>query len=238
MGALFYLPLSKDSVILILLLNYSLLLNHSRYDAGKETDMWLQIITMPLIGALIGWITNMLAIKLIFRPYKPIIIPIINYRIQGLIPKRRDELATNVGQVIGNELLSLDDLIDKLNQNGIKEKIVQSVSQTICCRLDERIPNLVPETVRKVFLGLVHDIIQKEAPAMIDRLLVDFSGRIKEEIDFSQMVQEKLNSYDLHELERVILLIASRELKHIEILGAVLGFAIGLVQTCWFYFFK
>ena len=40
----FYLPLSKDSVILILLLNYSLLLNHSRYDAGKETDMWLQII--------------------------------------------------------------------------------------------------------------------------------------------------------------------------------------------------
>ncbi|HHT62958.1 MAG TPA: DUF445 family protein, partial [Clostridia bacterium] len=50
--------------------------------------------------------------------------------------------------------------------------------------------------------------------------------------------QEKLNSYDLHELERVILLIASRELKHIEILGAVLGFAIGLVQTCWFYFFK
>jgi len=198
--------------------------------------MWLQIISLPLIGALIGWITNLLAIKLIFRPYKPVKIPIINYQIQGLIPKRRDELALNVGQVIGNELLSLDDLFDRISENEVKEKIVYSVMETVYCRLDERIPFLVPATVRKVFLSLVSDILQKETPVMIDRLLSDLSVKMKEEVDFSDMVREKINSYDLHELERVILLIASRELKHIEVLGGILGFVIGLLQALWFYF--
>lgn len=197
--------------------------------------MWLQMISLPLIGALIGWVTNVLAIKLIFRPYQPITIPIINYRIQGLIPKRRDELALNVGQVIGNELLSLDDIFERINENGVKERIIQSVIETIYCRVDERIPFLVPVTLRKVFLNMVLDILQKETPEMINRLLGDLSVKMKEEIDFSQMIQEKINSYDLHELERVILLIASRELKHIEILGAFLGFFIGLVQALWFY---
>jgi len=200
--------------------------------------MWLQMITIPLVGALIGWITNILAIKLIFRPYQPVIIPVINYRIQGLIPKRRDELALNVGQVIGEELLSLDDLFNRINENGVKDKIINTVIATVSSRLDERIPLLVPVPVRKVFLSLVEDILQKETPVMINRLLVDLSGKMKEEINVSQMIQEKINSYDLHELERVILLIASRELKHIEVLGAVLGFAIGLVQAIWFYFLE
>ncbi|MEL7566981.1 MAG: DUF445 family protein [Dehalobacterium sp.] len=198
--------------------------------------MWLQIITIPLIGALIGWVTNILAIKLIFRPYKPIIIPIINYRIQGLIPKRRDELALNVGQVIGNELLSLEDVFDKIKENGVKEKIVSSVIETIYCRLNERIPFLVPGTVKKVLLNLLEDILSRETPIIIDRFLLDLSDKMKDEINFSEMIQEKINAYDLHELERVILLIASRELKHIEILGAFLGFLIGLVQALWFYF--
>ncbi|MGI6684914.1 MAG: DUF445 domain-containing protein [Bacillota bacterium] len=200
--------------------------------------MWVQIISLPLIGALIGWVTNVLAIKLIFRPYKPIVIPVINYRIQGLIPKRRDELALNVGQVIGNELLSIDDLFNRINENDVKEKIIHSVKETIYCRLDERIPILIPVTIRKVFLSLIADILQKETPVMINRLLFDLSQKIKDEIDFSEIVRVKINSYDLHELERVILLIASRELKHIEILGGVLGFSIGLVQAAWLYFLK
>jgi len=198
--------------------------------------MWLQIITIPIIGALIGWVTNVLAIKLIFRPYKPIIIPIINYRIQGLIPKRRDELALNVGQVIGNELLSLDDVFDKIKENDVKEKIVSSVIETIFCRVNERIPFLVPATVKKVLLNLLEDILSKETPVIIDRFLLDLSEKMKDQVDFSKMIQEKINAYDLHELERVILLIASRELKHIEILGAFLGFFIGLLQALWFYF--
>ncbi|ATW23921.1 DUF445 domain-containing protein [Candidatus Formimonas warabiya] len=200
--------------------------------------MWLQLITIPLVGALIGWITNVLAIKLIFRPYRPVRIPLLHYQIQGLIPKRREELAVNVGQVIGNELLSWDDVLSKLNQKSIKERIVKSVVETVMQKLDERTPSLVPHSLKKLFLGIVEDILYKETPGMINNFLMDFSGKVKDEIDFPHMIQDKINNYDLHELERVILLIASRELKHIEILGGVLGFVIGVVQALLFYLFE
>jgi uncharacterized membrane protein YheB (UPF0754 family) len=44
------------------------------------------------------------------------------------------------------------------------------------------------------------------------------------------MVEDKINSLDIAELEGMILDIASRELKHIELLGGVLGFLIGIIQ--------
>ncbi|MGI6678673.1 MAG: DUF445 domain-containing protein [Dehalobacterium sp.] len=197
--------------------------------------MWLQLITIPLIGALIGWITNVMAIKLIFRPYQPIKIPLIPYPIQGVIPKRRDELAVSVGQVVGQEILSLDDVFIKIKEEEVKEKITQSVTDTIYYRLNEHIPSFVPGSIKKIILNIVEELMIKETPVLIDRFLDDLSEKIQGEVDFTKMVQEKILSYDLHELERLILLIAAKELKHIEVLGGVLGFMIGLVQATWFY---
>ena len=71
------------------------------------------ILILTIVGGLIGWITNILAIKLLFRPIKPIKIPILNIEILGLIPKRKNEIAANIGEVISNELLSMDDILNQ-----------------------------------------------------------------------------------------------------------------------------
>ena len=68
------------------------------------------ISMLTIVGGLIGWITNILAIKLLFRPITPVKIPILNIEILGLIPKRKNEIAANIGEVISNELLSMDDI--------------------------------------------------------------------------------------------------------------------------------
>ncbi|MGL4874210.1 MAG: DUF445 family protein, partial [Clostridium sp.] len=54
--------------------------------------------------------------------------------------------------------------------------------------------------------------------------------KIKERINIGKIVEEKINALDLEELEKIILEISKKELKHIEILGLVLGALIGLVQ--------
>jgi len=51
--------------------------------------MAIKLLILAIIGGIIGWITNLLAIKMLFRPFHPINIPLINLKIQGLIPKRR-----------------------------------------------------------------------------------------------------------------------------------------------------
>ena len=47
---------------------------------------FITILILTIVGGLIGWITNILAIKLLFRPIKPVKIPILNIEILGLIP--------------------------------------------------------------------------------------------------------------------------------------------------------
>lgn len=69
-------------------------------------DNLLKVLILAIIGGIIGYITNIIAIKLIFRPINPIKIPIINKEIIGIIPKRKSEIATNIGEIIQDEFLS------------------------------------------------------------------------------------------------------------------------------------
>lgn len=54
-------------------------------------DNLIRILILAVIGGFIGYVTNVVAIRLIFRPIEPIKIPILNIEIVGLIPKRRAE---------------------------------------------------------------------------------------------------------------------------------------------------
>ncbi|MDN7247343.1 DUF445 family protein [Planococcus shenhongbingii] len=67
----------------------------------------ITIVFMAVIGALIGGVTNFIAIKMLFRPYKALYIG--SWRLPftpGLIPKRRDELSTQLGRTIVQHLLT------------------------------------------------------------------------------------------------------------------------------------
>ncbi len=71
--------------------------------------MLLKIILAPVIGGVIGYITNDLAIRMLFHPYKPVYIG--KYRVPftpGLIPSQKDRIAKGLGNVIGNQLLNAE----------------------------------------------------------------------------------------------------------------------------------
>ncbi|WP_241463051.1 DUF445 domain-containing protein [Listeria aquatica] len=76
-------------------------------------NIWISILVMMIIGGFIGMMTNFIAIRMLFRPYKAIFIG--KWRLPftpGLIPKRRDELAQKIGQVVTEHLLT-GDMIQK-----------------------------------------------------------------------------------------------------------------------------
>jgi uncharacterized membrane protein YheB (UPF0754 family) len=74
------------------------------------------------------------------------------------------------------------------------------------------------------------DIMENEGEEQIKEFLESFAKQAKNEINISAMVEEKINSFDLAKLEELAYEIARKELRHIEILGGFLGFAIGIVQ--------
>lgn len=70
---------------------------------------------MVIVGAIIGGVTNLLAIKMLFRPYRAYYLG--SWKIPftpGLIPKRRAELAEQLGQLVVNHLLTVEGLQKKL----------------------------------------------------------------------------------------------------------------------------
>ena len=196
--------------------------------------MSAKLLIIPFIGAFIGWITNKLAIKFIFWPLKPIKIPLINFEFQGVIPKRRKEIASTVGLIVERELLSAEDFINYLNSSETKKKIVDGAVLELNRTVLNRMPKYVP--FKKYFEELIESRLSNELPKIIDSISKNISEDLKSSFVLSKTVEDKLNSLDLLYLENLTYEIASRELNHIEVMGAVLGFLIGLIQVAFAVF--
>ena len=92
-------------------------------------NLVIQFLIMVSVGTLIGWFTNYLAIKLLFRPYKEV--NLLFFKIQGLIPKRRDEIAENISEVVEKELISLDDIAEKFQNSEFNEEMIDELLDKI-----------------------------------------------------------------------------------------------------------
>ena len=188
-----------------------------------------KILLLAFIGGAIGYVTNVIAIKLLFRPINPIRIPIINKEIMGLIPKRKTEIAINIGEIIEKELLSADEIINSMITNNDKEEVVSYIKVKIKMIIDEKMA-FIPTPFKSLVQGFISDNIEVEIRESIDELSKDIIKKANERIDIKEMVKTKIEELDLYELEKIIISIAQKELKHIEILGFILGFIIGIVQ--------
>lgn len=191
---------------------------------------WASLLFLATIGAIIGWITNVLAIKLIFRPLNPIKIPILNIKIQGLIPKRREELAKSIGNIVETELISIEEIIEKFLEDQNKAEIIFKIKRKIRNLIEQKLPPIIPSSFKQIILKYVEDVIEAEADKALDEISKNIIDKAISKIKIADIIEEKINDFELERLEKIVISIAKKELKHIEILGGILGFLIGLLQ--------
>lgn len=189
----------------------------------------IRILILAIIGGLIGYITNVIAIKLIFRPINPIKIPILNIEIIGMIPKRKTEIATNIAKVVEEQFISVDEIMDNIITEQDKQHIIDYIKVRVKLILSEKM-TLIPSTIRNLVQNYVSEIIEDEIREGIDELSEEMIIKTKNRINIKEIIENKINELDLYELETIILQIVKNELRHIEVLGLILGFFIGIVQ--------
>ena len=194
-------------------------------------NLWLQLILLPTVGALIGWLTNWIAIKMLFRPRKPAGLGPL--KLQGLIPKRRHDLARKIGEVVERELINHEDITRRINTPEFHENIRARVEKHVELFVKERLYSIpllgkmVPmEAVANRVRDFVVDEVQKLVPAMVE----GFTKDLESKLEFRKIVTEKVEAFELDKFESIVFSIARKELQYIEILGGVLGFLIGLAQ--------
>jgi uncharacterized membrane protein YheB (UPF0754 family) len=191
----------------------------------------LHLLTFPLIGAAIGWFTNFLAIKMLFHPREPI--PLPGMRLQGLLPRRRMDLADKIGKTVAGEILSAGEISSLLGKIHWREEVQGIVYSVITRDLIPRKMQLLPGA--SVILEQIHIRLTDKILEALAEHMDDIVARFHDELDLKKMVVDKMARLDLDEIETLVFRLAGSELRHIELVGAVLGFAIGLVQSLLFY---
>jgi uncharacterized membrane protein YheB (UPF0754 family) len=89
---------------------------------GSPMNVWLMWLVPPLAGAVIGYITNAVAIKMLFRPLKEI--RFFGIRLPftpGILPRQRHKLAENIGAIVERQLLTPEILVDRLRHEDVRE---------------------------------------------------------------------------------------------------------------------
>lgn len=195
----------------------------------------LKFILIPLVGAFIGYITNVLAVRMLFRPKKTVDLYV--YELQGLLPKRQADIAASLGNLVENRLLSIDDMMNVLDRPEVHDKIIDKVVLVMRDRVSTALYRRLPGKV----IGMINESLERavrhESYDMVKQVITEGQLYLEQEIDISQIVEDKINAFDLDELENIIVSVSSPELRFIEIMGLVLGLVIGIIQSLIVYAF-
>ena len=183
------------------------------------------------IGAMIGWITNYIAIKMLFRPYKEM--NFLFFKIQGLIPKRRSEIAVSIADTVQKELISLKDITNSLNADELEEKMGAVIDKILEEKLESEITKKFPMLAMFLsdeIINKIKSIIKTSVLENKEAIINMFTSYLEEKVDFKKIIIENVEAFSLEKLEEITYSLAKKELKHIEVIGAILGGIIGIFQ--------
>ena len=111
---------------------------------------YLELISGPLIGGIIGYFTNFIAVKMLFRPLKPIKIGNMTLPFTpGIIPKRKDKLAEAIGNAVGHNLFTKQDMQELFQNSNVRNAILQGVLDKMEGVMDVSIEEVAKKFVKE-----------------------------------------------------------------------------------------
>ncbi len=159
----------------------------------------LPYLLPPLLGAFIGYVTNYIAIRMLFRPLRPW--HLLGVRVPltpGIIPAKRGELAARMGEMVGSHLLTSDDVGQALGKSSFRRELKGAVAEKLGRFLDRDLgplEMLVPADFRPRFRDLVDLLRWKVVKNVFDYLEGEaFEGRLR---DFLRRRGDELLARDL-----------------------------------------
>lgn len=198
----------------------------------RMSSVVLLFLTVPVITATIGWLTNWAAVKMIFNPREFRGIGPLGW--QGILPRNAASFASGVADTITGKLISTRELAERLDAEDMEKLFEDSLeheAEPIIREVGERLApgawDQLPEPTRQMVVGQVRGETKNIARDIFDRL----QGISDELLDLRELVVKELSGKNTDKLVRLFQEIGSRELKFIEYYGGVFGFLIGMMQV-------
>lgn len=189
-----------------------------------------KLILIPLVSAFIGWLTNWIAVKMLFHPKKPI--RILFFVIQGIFHLRQKEIARKLGATIESKLLSHQDIQDVMKSDDIKDNLIPVIDNYINDFVSNRLVTIHPmmAMLPADMVSLIQVKLMEEIENMLPELLKEATNSLESKMNIKETIRQKIENFDVSELEDILFSILKSEFRMIEYIGGVLGFFIGVSQ--------
>lgn len=196
---------------------------------------WPVYVSIPVVAALIGWVTKLVAIRMMFEPLEFVGIrwrgkPLFGW--QGIVPRRAARMAGIAVDTMTEQLISPRDIVQRLDPDRIGKEIEAPLREAIgeiVVEVAERYqPGLwerLPERARK----LVVRRVQNEAPRMVAAVTEQIKADVDSVFDLKDMVVTNLVK-DKSLLNRIFQEAGDKEFRFIGRSGLLFGAVIGVVQ--------
>jgi uncharacterized membrane protein YheB (UPF0754 family) len=208
----------------------------SGFNKKKDRVMkWMMFVAAPVICAFIGWLTNYLAVKMLFHPRKPI--RIFSLTIQGIFPKRKKALASNLAMMVQDNLISHKDVAAVIDSPEFAATFKEMIQEGLETFVREKLVGIHPmvgmflndETMEKI-----RNLLAGQLDEVVPPLLKRGAAEVEDRFDVARLVREKVEGFSMDQLELLLVSIMQKEFRFIELVGAVLGFVIGIFQSLFF----
>lgn len=155
--------------------------------------MIIKYIAGPVIGAVIGYFTNFIAVKMLFHPKKEI--KVFGHKLPftpGAIPKGKSRLAKSVGDAVGNNLITKADIESRLLSDELADKIADMILDKLSVSINDLFSgsqDMTEEEIESRKKAVSTNIARYIAEAISQ---VDISGVLVEKTP--EIIKAKLNN--------------------------------------------
>jgi uncharacterized membrane protein YheB (UPF0754 family) len=190
------------------------------------------VLLIPLISALVGWFTNVVAIKMMFHPVEFVgIPPYLGW--QGVIPANAVRLAKISNALITEKLLSLRQLFERtFNADAFAGKlgaVIDDVTEQVIDEVANKHAKPMWDNAGEFMQGKVRQQVRAEVVEVSRAIAMDMADDIDNIMDIEKTVLEAM---DRHKglMGEMFYEVGRKEFKFIERSGLYFGFLFGIFQ--------
>jgi uncharacterized membrane protein YheB (UPF0754 family) len=207
--------------------------------ADFQLNMWLYL-SMPITSGFVGYITNVIALKMMFHPLeffgiKP---PYLGW--QGIVPRKAGKMASIACDTIVPRLVSEREIFSRLDPQRVAQEIEGPIVQLVDQLLEELMTEYEPtlwETLPLSARALIAKRVKNDAPDVVAAVMDDFKTHVDTIFDLKDMVVTTLMR-DKSLINKIFLETGKQEFIFIERSGFYFGFVFGILQMIGWTFFK
>lgn len=197
------------------------------------------LLSIPIVSSIVGWGTNVIALKMTFYPLEFIgIKPFLGW--QGIIPSKAAKMASISVDLWTTKLIDVRDMFSKINPEKVAEEMRPEFDRIAKEMMDEVMEDQIPQIWSKVpnsAKKMVYARMSKDLPKIIADIMQDVKDNIEEVFDLKTMIVKRLTR-DKALMNEIFLKCGEEEFKFIERSGLYFGFLFGLIQMAVFWIFN